>query len=779
MFSRDGLTKQSPTRTTNVFSARSGSLDAQPDSSHDQHRDAVSGPAYGLETVSLSAPFSASSSAAPPHGFFLQRKLRIGGAADPLEREADRAADQVIGGERAPKEISSAGHLLQRKWAECKQEEEDEDKPVKLSRKASSGSSIAGDVAPPIVNEVLRSAGRALDQATSARFQSAFGHDFSTVRLHVDDRAAASAASVSARAYTVGTHVVFGRGEYTPTSAAGLRLLGHELAHVVQQSRSSASSSAAETATTEASADTAAHAAVSGRAVSVAGSSPVGMARQELFTKFSGGKYSWPILKGVLTPWPQLGSAAPSQRPVATIVADVEALPSADRDQAIHDIIAERKLQADKLADLKEKQSQQTDPALRTVMGPTIKNVSDFITRADQVLDGLLGDIAIGGITASLKASATAPTEAQKPQIESALKPDVSLTTTGAQQAFNPQCTPAVDPKKDCYKEELLTATQALIKRGVAKKVDKKGPEEHKDKTKTHTLKEAVRVGNASKDETDKVFGQYRKGPALTTGTGTAPGNIYDQWAATQSQLSFMKDDAKRDMARQFVMYLFQSQNDILTINKAHNADPKFVGKDAPNDEAKDQVLVADEITKDKDKVKDLNEIERGWGGKEDAGKIYVQLFKEPDVTTGPEAGQNLPDRKFLWKLFQTLIHEYLHTLAHPQYSAYAEGKYGGDSSQWNTLIEGVDSLLDEIVWNNVLPRAKDQPLRDAVEGPDYSNLPAMADDPEPPGRYPSYAQALKLVEVVGIRNLYAAYFLGDVNKIGAEEPSKTRGSKP
>jgi hypothetical protein len=32
--------------------------------------------------------------------------------------------------------------------------------------------------------------------------------------------------------------------------------------------------------------------------------------------------------------------------------------------------------------------------------------------------------------------------------------------------------------------------------------------------------------------------------------------------------------------------------------------------------------------------------------------------------------------------------------------------------------------------------------------------------------RYPSYTQAIKLVNVVGIRNLYAAYFLGDVDKI-------------
>ncbi|MCP3803492.1 phage tail tip lysozyme [Allokutzneria sp. A3M-2-11 16] len=40
---------------------------------------------------------------------------------------------------------------------------------------------------------------------------------------------------VSAQAYTVGPHVVFDSGQYSPGSAAGDRLLAHELTHVVQQ----------------------------------------------------------------------------------------------------------------------------------------------------------------------------------------------------------------------------------------------------------------------------------------------------------------------------------------------------------------------------------------------------------------------------------------------------------------------------------------------------------------------------------------------------------------
>jgi hypothetical protein len=65
--------------------------------------------------------------------------------------------------------------------------------------------------------------------------ESRFGHDFSRVRVHADRTAAASAEAVSAQAYTVGPHVVFGAGRYTPGSAAGDRLLAHELTHVLQQ----------------------------------------------------------------------------------------------------------------------------------------------------------------------------------------------------------------------------------------------------------------------------------------------------------------------------------------------------------------------------------------------------------------------------------------------------------------------------------------------------------------------------------------------------------------
>ena len=62
-----------------------------------------------------------------------------------------------------------------------------------------------------------------------------FGHDFSSVRIHADAAAAESATAVNALAYTVGRDIVFAADRYAPATAAGRRLLAHELTHVVQQ----------------------------------------------------------------------------------------------------------------------------------------------------------------------------------------------------------------------------------------------------------------------------------------------------------------------------------------------------------------------------------------------------------------------------------------------------------------------------------------------------------------------------------------------------------------
>jgi hypothetical protein len=162
----------------------------------------------------------------------MQAKLAVGQANDPLEHEADRIACQVMRMPEAPLaelNLNPAGAAEETTDAKS------------LRRSQPSALESAGEEAPAMVHDVLRSPGRRLDATTRAFMESHFRHDFSEVRVHSDAEAATSTQQVNALAYTAGHHVVFGRGRYAPQTRDGKQLLAHELAHVVQQSRTGSS----------------------------------------------------------------------------------------------------------------------------------------------------------------------------------------------------------------------------------------------------------------------------------------------------------------------------------------------------------------------------------------------------------------------------------------------------------------------------------------------------------------------------------------------------------
>jgi hypothetical protein len=134
--------------------------------------------------------------------------------------------------------------------------------------------------AAPTPHKVARQPGVLLDAATRSTMERRFGYDFGHVRVHADEGAAASTQELGARAYALGPHLAFGRGQYAPDTPAGQRLLAHELAHVVQQDTAAPGASASarepareadalQTNALETDANCAAEAVSSGRAASV------------------------------------------------------------------------------------------------------------------------------------------------------------------------------------------------------------------------------------------------------------------------------------------------------------------------------------------------------------------------------------------------------------------------------------------------------------------------------------------------------------------------------
>lgn len=148
----------------------------------------------------------------------LQAKLKIGDVDDRYEQEADRVAEQIM---QMPASKNS------------KTSEYSHAKPI-VQRHVSYSRNATAEV-PPIVHQVLHTAGQPLEQGVRDFMEPRFGHDFSRVRVHSDAKAARSTQAVNAIAYTVGKHLVFNTGRYAPQKSEGRKLLAHELTHVMQQ----------------------------------------------------------------------------------------------------------------------------------------------------------------------------------------------------------------------------------------------------------------------------------------------------------------------------------------------------------------------------------------------------------------------------------------------------------------------------------------------------------------------------------------------------------------
>lgn len=92
--------------------------------------------------------------------------------------------------------------------------------------------------AESVIQRALHSPGQPLATHDREFFSTRLARDFSKVQVHDGSEAASAADAISATAFTVNNHIVFGAGQYAPRDPDGRRLLAHELTHVAQQSSS-------------------------------------------------------------------------------------------------------------------------------------------------------------------------------------------------------------------------------------------------------------------------------------------------------------------------------------------------------------------------------------------------------------------------------------------------------------------------------------------------------------------------------------------------------------
>jgi uncharacterized protein DUF4157 len=209
--------------------------------------------------VAEQAPGSSSPTASPRRdrsGKVLRRKLEVGEEEDLAEREADQVAAAVEPTTAADATTGtatgSAADLPTAVPAEVAGTEApvvgtDEEDTVRMSPMPGHGQAAPADGWEDQVQAGLHG-GRPLPEEDRAEVEDRTGVDLGGVRLHDDAAADRAARAVGARAFTLGDDVAFRSGEYRPHTAAGRRLIAHELTHVAQQrggTRSAASAPAA------------------------------------------------------------------------------------------------------------------------------------------------------------------------------------------------------------------------------------------------------------------------------------------------------------------------------------------------------------------------------------------------------------------------------------------------------------------------------------------------------------------------------------------------------
>lgn len=247
-------------------------LSDEPTVSSAPHVPEIADPAISLHSFGDIPLFSRVASPPAQHAPPVQAKLAISQPHDPAEQEAERTADEVMADEVAPGSQSTEGkggdkrkmsrtvtmvHRCGATPCNCSAEEREhkaaeaaeqaiammrgddkEDHEDALARSADGAAPPVGDI--DMRDIAALSGGSPLNAETRAYMEPRFGHNFGQVRVHTDEEAAASARSVRALAFTVGSDIVFATGQYSPGTRSGRRLLAHELTHVVQQTDSPA-----------------------------------------------------------------------------------------------------------------------------------------------------------------------------------------------------------------------------------------------------------------------------------------------------------------------------------------------------------------------------------------------------------------------------------------------------------------------------------------------------------------------------------------------------------
>jgi Putative peptidoglycan binding domain len=246
------------------------------------------------------------------------------------------------------------------------------------------------------------------------------------------------------------------------------------------------------------------------------------------------------------------------------------------------------------------------------------------------------------------------------------------------------------------------------------------------------------KVAARSKQATDAVFGKFAVGPPLQPGAG-----IHDAW---DKKVNSLKTESQLESAANWrVEKLLKGDSNVAALDRQHGAIQSRDPEKKIVEKVKAEIVAA--------KRDELVETHKAWPAFASGGEVNIQRFK---------ATTDKGNRDVMWDLFQTVVHEYLHTLEHSRYKTYQSNL--GQQAGAFTLREGVVEYFTHTVLESV---TYDDALRLVVEG-EFHDASIKHTIPKY-GGYGERANAEKLAGVVGARNVMAAFFLGDIEKIGGK----------
>jgi hypothetical protein len=277
-------------------------------------------------------------------------------------------------------------------------------------------------------------------------------------------------------------------------------------------------------------------------------------------------------------------------------------------------------------------------------------------------------------------------------------------------------------------------------------------------------------AGAQAKRNVDDVFGGFATAAALTPAQSTLQTSFVFKAGTTLLDSSDPNVRAPQAFGR--AVFLSQTSKASVAAQQSHGFDPDQARNAREERNFRDKTILPPFVAAHKADLELCDQF-----GIDGADRVTHQVFVQPEVNPGqsdvsPGAGVPSPaERSAKWREWFTLLHEYIHTLAHPAFVAVSQER--------KIMIEGFCEMFRKEIAPKLIATAKadgDATLRGGVEGraADGTLFPFFDPDLVPdygPGEYARFLQHAEAIRDAlgpgGTAAVRAAFFQGHVELIG------------